>query len=207
MTKIKICGITNLNDANIAAESGADALGFIFAESCRCVTPQTARDIALSLPPFISKIGVFVDEDPLVIQKIADYCYLDTVQLHGDKCRDYSGLLQIRIIRVFAVKGDSMPDQIRSRRFGCFMLDTYQADLHGGTGQTFNWQIAKDASKFGRVILSGGLNPDNISQALSAVQPYAVDVCSGVEKIPGVKDPPKIKHFIREVKNWDCRID
>lgn len=206
MTKIKICGLTNRDDAKQAVKLDADALGFIFADSPRRITPETARKIIISLPSFVSKVGVFVDEDPRIIQEISDYCHLDFVQLHGEKCWEYCDSISRPFIKVFAVKDRTVLDHVRSRNLQYFMLDTSHAHLHGGTGQIFDWQIAKEASSMGQLILSGGLNPGNIKDALTVAQPYAVDICSGIEKIPGVKDIDKMKTFIEGVKIWDSQM-
>jgi len=206
MTKIKICGLTNIDDAKQAVELGADALGFIFADSPRRITPETTREIIISLPPFVSKVGVFVGEEPRNIQEISDYCHLDFVQLHGEKCWEYCDSISKPLIKAFAVKDRTVLDHIRSRHLQYFMLDTSHAHLHGGTGQTFDWQIAKEASSMGKLILSGGLNPDNIIDALTIVRPYAVDINSGIEESPGVKDFGKMKQFIEEVEIWDSRM-
>ncbi len=196
-----------MSDAHTAVELGADALGFIFADSPRQVTAETVREIAMTLPPFISKIGIFVDEDLQTISNIADSCQLDFIQLHGDRCWDYSHLLSRPFIKAFAVEDATVLEQIRLRRLSHFMLDTAHPQLHGGTGRSFDWEIAREATSIGKVILSGGLNPDNVKLALTVVRPYAVDVCGGVEKGPGVKDAVKMKRFIEEVRNWDSQIN
>ncbi|MFH1373217.1 MAG: phosphoribosylanthranilate isomerase [bacterium] len=206
MTRIKICGITNLQDAHMAVDLGADALGFVFADSPRKVSPETAREIIAALPPFVDKVGVFVNEDRDTVREIHKFCRLTTLQFHGDEDPDYVESFSIPVIKVFGVDGDRVLDQIRACRQPYFLLDAHVDGHAGGTGQTFDWEIARQASSLGQVILSGGLNPDNVVSSLEIVRPYAVDVSSGIESRPGVKDPTKMKQFIQEVRTWDNRV-
>jgi len=194
-TKIKICGITRLEDALLAADLGADALGFIFAESPRQVVPETARKIISLLPPFVNSVGVFVDEEQESVREIAAYCKLDLVQLHGNESSGYCKALDLKALKVIRVKDEKSIESMASYRGTVqgFLLDTYVKGLPGGTGKTFNWELAKQAKKYGPVILSGGLNPDNICEAIEKVKPYGVDISSGVEASPGIKDPDKLK--------------
>jgi phosphoribosylanthranilate isomerase len=203
MIRIKICGITNLEDARMAADIGADALGFVFAESPRRIDPDMAKRIIRSLPPFINKVGVFVNEHPDIIRNIYRYCGLSVVQLHGDEDLDYIRNCPFPVIKAFKVRGESILDQIMAFNLACYLLDTFDAHHAGGTGRKFDWRIAKAATQIGKVILSGGLDNTNIKDALAEVNPYAVDVSSGVEKSPGKKDKNKLETFIHEVKNWD----
>jgi len=207
MTKIKICGITNLEDAMLASDLGADALGFIFAESPRRISPKKARKIILSLPPFIAKVGVFVDEEIDVIKEIYPYCGLNLVQLHGNEKQSYLTALSLPVIKTFRVKDDRILDQIKKWKLRCLLLDAFDSTSSGGTGKTFDWEIAKMAAPWGRVILSGGLTPSNVIRALKKVHPYGVDVSSGVEKSPGKKDREKLKKFIQEVRSWNSQTD
>jgi phosphoribosylanthranilate isomerase len=207
MTRIKICGITNYDDAEFSALSGADALGFIFAESPRQISQQKAKEIINALPPFVSKIGVFVDES---IENITDAIIngrLDAVQIHGDINLDDLRKLPVPFIKTFRIHNESDLDIIQSSNLSYFHLDTYQLGIMGGTGMQFDWNIAKKASRYGRVILSGGLTPENIIHALETAKPYAVDVCGGVEDKPGIKNHDKIKTFINEVRSWDNRTN
>ncbi|MEE9443778.1 MAG: phosphoribosylanthranilate isomerase [candidate division Zixibacteria bacterium] len=207
MTRIKICGITNYDDAAFAVVSGADALGFIFAESPRRISQKAAKEITQALSPFVNKIGVFVDEPIGVIAETIIDCRLDAVQIHGDINFDDLKQLPIPFIKTFRICDERDLDIIQTSNLSYFHLDTYQPGKMGGTGKQFDWNIAKEASRYGRVILSGGLNPENISQALETVQPYAVDVCGGVEDKPGKKNHEKIKKFINEVRSWDNRTN
>jgi len=206
-TRIKICGITNRADAEKVVELGADALGFVFADSARKIKPSVAREISLGLPPFISRIGVFVNEEIDTVKELYEYCRLDAVQLHGDENSQYINSLSIPFIKAFRVSGDEVLKQIEQFGLRYFLLDTFDKKLSGGTGKSFDWLVANQAAKYGKIILSGGLNPDNICNALEAVDPYAVDISSGVEKSPGIKDHQKMELLINEVHKWDSRIN
>ena len=201
LTKIKICGITSLQDALLAADLGVDALGFIFYHrSPRYVTPETVRKIVLRLPAFLATVGVFVDEDYARITEIMNYCQLNLVQLHGQETPEFCGRFNGRAIKTIHMRDVSSLVDIDKYPVRALLLDTFHKDLPGGTGQTFNWELAVEAKKYGPVILSGGLNPDNMARAIKAVNPYAVDVSSGVEAYPGKKDPEKLKAFFETIK-------
>lgn len=201
MTKIKICGITNLEDALLATELGADALGFIFVPSSpRAVTPDAAKDIIAQLPPFVTKAGVFVNSSIEEILRIQQLCGLDVLQLHGDETPDFCRKLRGKIIKVIRVKDEASLTPMKDYHPGAFLLDTYQAGKPGGTGEIFNWELAVKAKQYGKIILSGGLNPENVQQAILQVHPYAVDVASGVESAPGRKDHQRLRDFIKNVK-------
>ena len=206
MVKVKICGITSIRDAEAAVELGADALGFIFAPSPRQVTPKKAGEIIRAVSPFVKTVGVFVDENPERIRAVVDSCGLDLIQLHGNEtprmCEDFFPLT----IKAFRLKEGSSLQEIPSFRghVRAVLLDTYQAGLMGGTGKTFNWDLAVQAAKTGiPCILSGGLGPFNIEEALKRVNPAAVDVNSGVERQPGKKSLTLMKALIRTVRNLD----
>jgi phosphoribosylanthranilate isomerase len=203
MVRIKICGVTNLEDARLAADLGAHALGFIFyPKSPRSVRPEVAREIIDNLPPFIMTVGVFVDEGAAMVRGIAETAGLDWVQLHGKESPEYCRSLGRRVIKGFRIKDPSslalLPDYRGSVQ--AFLLDTYKAGTAGGTGETFDWALARQAGEWGPIILAGGLTPANVAQAFQAAQPAAVDVASGVEAEPGKKDPEKLKKFFEAVK-------
>lgn len=201
MVKVKICGITNLEDALAAADFGADALGFVFYEgSPRCISQDAARDIIMKLPPFLTTVGVFVDKDPDEIRKVMDHLSLNVAQLHGHEHPD-ACLKDRRIVKAIRVKELSDLEPLKQYNVSAFLLDAYTPDSLGGTGQIFNWDIAVDAKQFGRIILAGGLNPDNVKKAVRWVRPYAVDVSSGVEERKGKKDIKKLKLFIERAKD------
>ncbi len=201
LTKIKICGITNLQDALLAADLGVDALGFIFYHrSPRYVTPEAVRKIVPLLPAFLATVGVFVDEDYTRITEIMNYCRLNLVQLHGQETPEFCGQFPGRAIKTIHMRDVSSLVDIDKYPVRALLLDTFNKDMPGGTGQTFNWELAVEAKRYGPVILSGGLNPDNVAQAIKAVNPYAVDVSSGVEAEPGIKDPQKLREFVTNVR-------
>ena len=205
MVKIKICGITNIEDAEAAAGFGADMLGFIFAPSPRKIEPEKARDIIHNIPPFVKTVGVFVNEDPAMIKQIMSFCGLDIVQLHGDESPDICQGLMPRSVKSFRLKDESSLQDISSYcgKARAFLFDTYAENARGGTGKTFDWNLAIKGKKLGvPIILAGGLNPSNIKEAIAAVKPEAVDICSGVEKYPGKKDPAAIKELMEAVRGY-----
>ena len=202
MVKVKICGITNHEDASEAVRLGADALGFIFAQSPRQVSPELARNIVSVLPPFVQTVGVFVNEDLNAIRNKVTYCGLDMVQLHGDESPEFCAELMPRTLKSFRIKDKSSLHQIGAYkgRVKALLLDTYQKGQRGGTGKTFDWDLAIEAGKFGMpVILSGGLGPSNIEKAISTVKPYAVDMSSSIEARPGKKDHALMRELMEKV--------
>jgi len=203
MVRVKICGITNLEDALSAIEWGTDALGFVFAPSPRQLTLEQAQSMVEQLPPFVSKVGVFVDSNLVTVQQVMSACGLDLAQLHGSESPDFCQALFPRVIKSFRVKDESTLALLPQYKVSAYLLDSYHPHLVGGTGQVFNWDIAKRASQYGPIILSGGLGPDNVRQAISKVNPYAVDVSSGIESSPGKKDHHKMRAFLRLCKEGD----
>lgn len=200
MIKVKICGITNMEDALAAVDYGTDALGFVFYQkSPRYVSPEMAHKITSQLPPFISTVGVFANEAPEKIKEILEFSGIDILQLHGDEPPDTCYIWH-RVIKALRVKDFADLKPLEVCRVSAFLLDTYSAESYGGTGQIFNWDIAVEAKRFGRIILSGGLNPDNIEKAIRYARPYAVDVSSGIEEEKGKKDLKKMKVFIERAK-------
>jgi phosphoribosylanthranilate isomerase len=200
--KVKICGITNIDDAIAAVDFGADALGFVFFEkSPRYISHADAAAIIKKLPSFITTIGVFVNENPGQVEKIIDLTHIDVVQLHGNEPPEMCDVSR-RVIKAIRVKSlESLDPLINYKdKVSAFLLDTFTPDTFGGTGQIFNWDIAIDAKQFGRIILAGGLTPDNIADAVRRVRPYGVDVSSGVESGKGRKDHKKMRLFIEMAK-------
>lgn len=202
MVPVKICGITNLNDALVCQEHGVSALGFVFAPSPRQVTAKQVAEITSQLSPFILKVGVFVDEDPHCIHQIMQESGLDLAQLHGDEPPEHCGVLAGRVIKAFRAGRDQPGREWQGAALRGILVDSYTANAHGGTGQVFDWNLVADYRKLGfPLILAGGLNPDNIAAALHCVQPDGIDLSSGVEKSPGIKDPEKIARLMATVRS------
>jgi len=209
MVRVKICGITNLEDARLAADLGAQALGFIFyPKSPRSIKPEAARDIIKNLPPLVLSVGVFVDEEATVVREVAQNVGLDWVQLHGQESPEYCRALGRRVIKGFRVQDQSSLAVLPNYRDAvqAFLLDTYRPGTPGGTGETFDWELARRAQDYGPVILAGGLTAANVGQAITIAQPAAVDVASGVEATPGVKDPERLKAFFEAVSNQQLAV-
>lgn len=201
MIKIKICGITNLEDALAAANAGADALGFNFyKKSPRFIEPARAAEIIAQLPPFIMPVGVFVNEREEKIREIQALTCMQAIQLHGDESPEFCQRLDGRIIKAFQVKDKESLQNMAHYRVAAYLLDSYREGVRGGTGVTFDWHLAVVAKTFGKVILAGGLTPENVAEAVKLVQPYGVDVAGGVEKEKGIKDHTKLRKFITEVR-------
>lgn len=202
MVKIKICGITELDDALHAVDCGADALGFVFYErSPRAITPDKAQAIIAQLPPFVTVVGLFVNEDPRIIRDVVDHCRLDVIQYHGDETPETVQMAPRRVIKALRVKTASSLAGHEEYQVSALLLDTWVANAYGGTGETFNWELAASVARQRPVILAGGLTQKNVALAIEAVRPYAVDVSSGVEAAPGRKDPQKVAAFIHAVKS------
>jgi phosphoribosylanthranilate isomerase len=203
MVKVKICGITTLDDAMMAVAAGADALGFVFHEkSPRSINPVAAAKIIAKLPPFVQTVGLFVNEEIEQINWAADFCGLDVVQLHGDESPEDCLEVHHRVIKAFRIQNIVSIDPLKKYQVSGYLLDAWCPDCYGGTGKTFNWEVAAAARQCGRIILAGGLSPDNVAEAIRVVQPYAVDVSSGVESAPGKKDAEKVKMFIKRAKGY-----
>ncbi|RJP72783.1 MAG: phosphoribosylanthranilate isomerase [Candidatus Abyssobacteria bacterium SURF_17] len=206
MTRVKICGITNLDDALNAVEQGADAIGFVFAPSVRQINEEKARAIREHVPPFVSVVGVFVNSEPLLVRKTAEELGLDFVQIYGTDSARFlkeSGMNPRRLIQAVSVASEADLAAIERTDAATILLDTKVEGKAGGTGKTFDWRIAARAKAYGKpIVLSGGLNPDNVMRAIEIASPHAVDVSSGVEASPGKKDPGKVREFIRRAKGY-----
>jgi len=199
--EIKICGITNLDDAVNACTYGADALGFIFyKKSPRYVTPETAKHIIERLPCDTAVVGVFVNHDAHTVKEIYTFCGLDLIQLHGDESPEYcSQFSKSILIKAFSPRSEEDLNIIKDYPVKAILMDARDSGLYGGTGKKSNWEMAAMLKDRYPLILSGGLNPDNILEAIKTVFPHAVDVNSGVEVLPGKKDPEKVKIIIEMV--------
>lgn len=202
MVRVKICGISTVEAALAAADAGANAIGLIFATSPRQVTVPQAREIRQALPPFVSTVGVFVDAVRSQIEDAIAACELTMVQLHGNESPQFCMSMPVPVIKAMRVVDASSVEQILNYRVAAVLLDTAVPGIAGGSGRTFDWEIAATAASSARIILSGGLTPENIHQAISRVHPFAVDVSSGVET-DGRKDPAKIRTFIDRVREWE----
>ncbi len=198
-TRVKICGITRIEDALEAIEAGADALGFVFYKpSPRYVTPEKAGEIIGQLPPFVSTVALFVNEPAEDICRILDISRCDLIQFHGDESAEFCASFNRPWIKALRVKDAASLSQqlLEYRQARALLLDSYRPGVPGGTGETFNWELIPEYPPR-PIILAGGLTPENISSAVHQLRPYGVDVSGGVEAQKGIKDPVKIHAFIR----------
>jgi phosphoribosylanthranilate isomerase len=202
-TKIKICGITNMPDAQLAMELGADALGFIFyPKSPRYIKVGDAANICNALPPFVTKVGVFVDELEYEIEKALSECLLNALQFHGEEPPGFCVKFPAKSIKAIRMRDEDSLRVAAEYDVDALLLDTYTDTERGGTGRTFDWSLAVKAKELDTpIILSGGLTTANVQEAIRKVRPYAVDVSSGVEREPGKKDPEKLRRFIELCKS------
>lgn len=202
-TRIKVCGITRAEDARVAAELGADAIGLVFyAPSPRNLSPDAARAIISAVPPFVTIVGLFVDPAQDFVEAVLQRCSLGLLQFHGDEAAEFCRRFRLPYVKAARVRADADLVQYLARYDDAqgWLLDAYHDSLYGGTGETFDWKlIPRDLDK--PVILSGGLTPDNVGAAVRLVRPWAVDVSSGVEAAKGIKDAAKIAAFVAGVKN------
>ncbi|MGQ0810722.1 MAG: phosphoribosylanthranilate isomerase [Nitrospiraceae bacterium] len=203
--KIKICGITNAEDARAAAEAGADALGFVFyRNSPRYVSPRVVKDIVATLPPLILTVGVFVNEAVKVVRDLMDECGLALAQLHGEETASYCDLLERPVLKAVRLKDRvsflAMAEYQGRARVRGFVVDTFSDDAYGGTGRVADWGLAAEAAKGSTILLAGGLTPEIVEDAIRQVHPYGVDVSSGVEHSPGKKDHNKMRAFVRAAR-------
>ena len=200
-TKIKICGITNIEDALFAAEAGADALGFVFYEkSPRYVSSETVKKIISMLPPFVTTVGLFVNAGGEAIETTVRLSGINVIQLHGDETPEECSFAPHPVIKAVRVKDAGSLAGVEKYPVSALLLDAWNDQQYGGTGESFNWQLARNLTGQLPIVLAGGLNPDNVAEAIRVVAPYAVDVSSGVEKSPGEKDHDKIRKFIQQVR-------
>lgn len=213
VTRVKICGITRPEDAALAVELGASALGFnFFPASPRHITPERARQIIRAVPPPVMTVGVFADETSVDhVLTVARESGVNAIQVHECRLDEVSGSVAgvdgfrwpYPLIRAVTVDDSFEPASLQSLEAGAFLLDAFHPTLKGGTGRTMDWSKAREATRYGRVILAGGLTPENVAEAIRQVRPFAVDVASGVEASPGVKDPSKLRAFFAAVHEAD----
>jgi phosphoribosylanthranilate isomerase len=199
--KVKICGITRLQDALDACDLGADILGFNFVPaSPRYLNPYTAREIISALPPFVTIMGVFADEELSVLGDMTQFLNLDALQLHGSEDARYCRKVKIPVIKALRVASSSDLEGLDEYAVSAYLLDARVPDVLGGSGQTFPWKVAKDFCRSKRVFVAGGLTPDNVGDAVRTLAPYGVDTASGVETEPGIKDPALVERFIKTAR-------
>jgi phosphoribosylanthranilate isomerase len=199
--KVKICGITTLEDAATAVAAGADALGFVlYRQSPRYVEPAFVRSIVATLPPFLLTVGVFVNEEAARVRTLMDECGLTLAQLHGDETAAYCQNLGRPVLKALRVKDRqaflALAEYQGRGNVRGFLIDAYHETEYGGTGRTADWTLAAEAARAAPIVLAGGLTPANVGEAVRLIRPYGVDVSSGVESRPGKKDPDKVKAFI-----------
>ena len=201
-TKVKICGITNLADAQVAVTAGADMLGFVFYDqSPRFISIPAAAEITRHLPPYVLRVGLFVNAgEPLIFSAI-QACGLNLLQFHGDEPPEFCTQFGMMTIKAFRISDASSLQALPQYDTDAYLLDAFTPGIRGGTGHRFNWDLAVQASEFGKpIFLAGGLTPENVGDAVVKVRPFAVDVSSGVESSPGKKDPAKVRAFITKVR-------
>jgi len=207
-TKVKICGITNSADAAAAIAAGADALGFIFAEkSPRFVPIATVAEIVRDVPPYVLRVGVFVNPTEEFVTEAIAAGGLNLLQFHGDELPEFCTRFGLMSMKALRVRDAASLEQLAQFHTDAFLLDAYSAKGLGGTGETFNWDLAIAAKKLGRpVFLAGGLTPENVAAAVQQVRPFGVDVSSGVEVSPGKKDHAKVRAFIAAVRSAEAQL-
>jgi len=209
--RIKMCGVTRPGDALVAVEAGVDALGFIFHhKSPRAIDPEQARLLIKELPPFVDTVGVFVDKKRKEVEEIVQYCHLNYAQLHGTESPKYCERLirfaaPCQVLKAFRVNESLTAEAIASYEpfVKGYLLDTFHKQMEGGTGETFDWSLVERLALRRPMLLAGGLNPENVQEALKALRPYGVDVNSGVESQPGLKDHALIKQFVQRVREFE----
>jgi phosphoribosylanthranilate isomerase len=201
MTHVKVCGITNLDDARVAVDAGVDMLGLIFyPPSPRYVTPACAREIVASLPASLPVVGVFVNEDAEAISRVVRDSGVHMVQLHGEETPALCHQLPWPVVKTFRFTAQVQPEMMRCYTVAAYLVEGFHADFYGGGGAMADWQRVATLPQYGRIMLAGGLTPENVAAAIRTVRPYAVDVCSGVEASPGKKDWHKLQAFVTRAK-------
>jgi phosphoribosylanthranilate isomerase len=202
---VKICGITNAVDAELAVSAGANALGFIFyPRSPRAVTPEQASAICKNLPGHVARVGVFVNASPDEVDETTVLCGLNILQFHGDESPEYCSQFEIMTMKAFRVRDQESIAALPRYATHAWLLDAYNPVQLGGSGETFDWRLAVAANQFGKpIFLAGGLTPENVAQAIRQVKPFGVDVSSGVEAAPGCKDHEKVRAFVAAAKSVD----
>ena len=204
MTLVKICGITNTKDARVAAEAGADAVGLIFAESPRRVGVEEARAVSIALPDNIIRVGVFVDKEPEEVLRISREAGLDLVQLHGDEPPEAVTALRqagVKVMKALRVLNAASIEALEEYEPDLFLLDAYSKQARGGTGERFDWGVAKSLRGRDNIVVSGGLGPGNVREAIEFFEPYGVDASSSLEDEPGRKNDELVRRFVLAARN------
>lgn len=201
MIKIKVCGITRIIDALQAVKYGADFLGFIFADSPRRLSVEQAARIIAEIPDSVGKVGVFLNHPYDFVKEIIKETGINYLQFHGNESPEYCQEFRLPVIKAFRVRDEKSLVGLGRYRGGVYLLDSFHPNRAGGTGKTFDWQLAAKAAEYGKIIIAGGLNEENVQKAIHLTQPFAVDVSSGIEKSPGIKDGLKMKRFIEKAKD------
>lgn len=204
MVFVKVCGITSLEDARVAAESGADAIGLLFAESPRRVGVERARDIAASLPPEVAKVGVFVDAPAGEVVGISREVGLDYAQLHGDETPEMVAEIReggVKVVKALRVRDESSLLEMEDYRADLYLLDSWSGRARGGTGERFDWGLAGTMKRYDNILISGGITPGNVGEALEFFEPYGVDASSSLERAPGEKDEERVRRFVSAARN------
>jgi len=204
MTLVKICGITNPGDARVAADAGADAVGFIFADSPRCVDAEEAHRISIALPANVIKVGVFVDEEPAEILRISREVRLDLAQLHGDETPEAVTAVReagVKVMKALRVKSAASLYALDEYEADLFLLDAHSARARGGTGERFDWGVAKSLKGRDNIVVSGGLDPENVREAVEFFEPFGVDASSSLEDGPGRKNDELVRRFVLAAKD------
>jgi phosphoribosylanthranilate isomerase len=203
MVKVKVCGITNPEDALTATDSGADAVGLVFAESPRKLSVEKAREIAAALPDRVLKVGVFVNEETEEVLRIVREVGLDYAQLHGDESPKTVTVLRgegVKVIKALRVRGAGSLGAIDEYEADLFLLDAWSEKARGGTGERFDWELAKSHGGRGNIVVSGGLTPENVREAIRFFEPYGVDASSSLEDAPGKKNGERVRRFVSAAK-------
>ena len=196
--KVKICGITSVADGLTAAEAGADLIGLMFYDqSPRYISLSTAAEIARAVPPFVMKVGVFVNPEPELVMRAIGECGLSMLQFHGEETPEFCTQFGVMSMKAFRIRDAASLVTLPDYATDAYLLDAFSSEARGGTGEKFNWDLAVEAKRFGKpILLAGGLTPKNVTAAVKQVQPFGVDVSSGVESAPGKKDVAKVRAFI-----------
>jgi len=203
MVKVKVCGITNPGDGTFAAEAGADAVGLVFAESPRRLSAEQAQGIAEALPRGVLKVGVFMNEEPEVVLRLSSKVGLDYAQLHGDETPEAVDAVRergLKVIKALRVRDAGSLKAIEVYEADLFLLDAYSKEARGGTGESFDWELAKALKGCDNILVSGGLTPENVQEAVRFFDPYGVDASSSLEDAPGKKNKERVRRFIGAAK-------